>query len=127
MKHKRILHVPTEDELFDPVIYRRLWMIYRNVIMCRISRRNLLDVISLAFIHSPTIYLCYRDGTPFRFDDVDEIFGDDPDMRWISVFLEANSCYSGPKRHSRMRMRLIILFLFVKIKYPRFTRYLEKR
>ena len=108
-----IVHVVTRSSLTEPY-YRRLWMASRNL---SIPRRGWLDELA------GTIYdfrgkVFYPSGEPFVIPCIDELFGDDPDARWMSLYLEAGQSGDFPRRISRKFERIQIIDLYFRVKYP---------
>ncbi|MEW8626261.1 MAG: hypothetical protein AB2551_10955 [Candidatus Thiodiazotropha sp.] len=124
----KIVYVPTDAELLDPPKYRVQWMIARNVVMAapEMSRRKLLDDMSIIFARNGDKVFRYRNGMPYVLPDIDEIFANDPDMRSLSHYLESDESDYNPRRISRKPERLRIFNLYIKLKHPRFIKHLEK-
>ena len=103
-------------------------MIYRNVVMTDpdMSRRKLLDAISIAFARAGDCAFRFRGGRPYAVPDIDAVFGNDCDMRWLSHYLEGDGSGDYPKRMSRKPERLRLLHLYLKLRYPRFIPHLDR-
>lgn len=122
----RIEKVPPQEEVLTPVTYRRTWIIWRNVIMPHTSSRKVLDDMSVTFANCRDVELQNYDGTPYELPDLDEVFGNDCEMRSFRHFLEADSSGWRPRRISRKPERLRVLIAYIKVKHPRFSKYLGK-
>lgn len=90
------------------------------------SRRKVLDEISIAFANCQHLNIRHSNGMPYETPYIDDIFSHDDEMRWLSYYLESNKSGSCPRRVSRKPERLRVLNLFIKIRYPRFIHHLEK-
>lgn len=119
----------TDEALKNPARYRTQWMIVRNVVMAKkgMSRRKLKDEMSLVFAHAGHAVFPFRNGGRYLLPDIDDVFGKDPDMRSLSHYLEADDSGLHPRRMSRKPERLRVINLYLKLKYPRFIRHLERR
>ena len=122
------LTVPTDAELKNEHKYRQQWIVLRNVMTKnpaeKISRRKLLDEMSLAFANHYHLYdIQHINGATFELPlCLDEVFGNDADMRWLSDYLAHDNSGLSPRRMSKKIMRLRIIYLFLKIKFPRASR-----
>lgn len=94
--------------------YRRLWLAVRNV---KITRRDWLDEIADLLRDYDGCIFTPR-GHPYEPPLVDEIFGDDIDMRWLGYYLKPDITGYYPRIRSRKIERLQLLDLYFKIKYP---------
>ena len=121
---KTTVLAPTVQEAEDKTIQIRLWLIYKNLIMPHTSRREWLDLLSLALIRRD-IQIVTRCGTPFEYAVLEEIFVSDPVMRWLSLFLEPDPTGSYPKRFPKSTLRIQMLILYSKIEFPTLGHHLE--
>jgi len=117
--NKRIIYLATTQELILESYYWRLWITVKNL---PIARRNWLNEIADTFRDFEGVVI-ERSGKPFPLPLVDDIFGDDPDMRWFSYYLKPN--HSGIFPHSRIRKleRLQLLDVYFRIKHPDIARH----
>lgn len=118
-KKKEVIFVATKAELQTEHYYRRLWLAARNI---SLPRRGWLDELA-ACLYEYRGKIIYRSGEPFPIPDVDEVFGDDPDMRWLSYYLTADKSGFSPNRISRKFERVQIIDLYFRIKYPKIARH----
>jgi hypothetical protein len=109
-----------EFTLTDPAIllsehyYRRLWLAVRNV---EIPRRAWLDELAdLIRDYDGVIYTHER--LPYELPLVDEVFGDDLDMRWLGYYLLPDQTGAAPRMKSRKIERLQLLDMYFQVKYP---------
>lgn len=107
--------------LTDPAIllsehyYRRLWIAVKNV---PIPRRAWLD--ELADVIRDCDGMIYtHDGEPYIIPVIDEVFGDDFDMRWLGYYLLADDKEDMPLIKSRKIERLQLLDLYFQVRYPK--------
>ncbi|MEE8058043.1 MAG: hypothetical protein V3T17_09420 [Pseudomonadales bacterium] len=105
-KRKRIIYVATTKELLNMSYYRRLWLAARNI---SIPRRAWLDELANT-LRDFNGNVIHRSGIPYDLPLVDEIFGDDYDMRWLGYYLQPDKIGKSPKSISRKleRLRLIV-------------------
>ena len=116
---KRTIYLLTHDELTSESYYRRLWMAVKST---PIPRRKWLDELADTFRDFDGVVI-HRSGKPFAIPLVDDVFGDDPDLRWLGYYLEATPCGSRPKSRSRKTKRLQLLDLYFRIKHPEIARH----
>lgn len=121
-KNKRVIYLATTQEIHSESYYRRLWMATRSI---SIPRRRWLDEIADTFRDFDGTVV-KRSGNPFSIPMVDDIFGNDPDMRWFGYYLKANHRGSLPKSKSRKLERLQVLDLYFRIKHPDISRHFGK-
>tara|TARA_R110002072_G_C7549702_1_gene499103 strand:+ start:32 stop:418 length:387 start_codon:yes stop_codon:yes gene_type:complete len=95
--------------------YRRLWLATRNI--C-IPRREWLDELADTFRDYEGEIKTHR-GLPYELPLVDDVFGDDDDMRWLGYYLKPDATGLYPNTISRKVERLQILDLYFRIKHPR--------
>ena len=114
------LRPQTTFTLTEPAIllsehyYRRLWLAVKNV---SIPRRAWLDELAdLVRDYDGVIYT--HDGLPYDPPLIDEVFGDDFDMRWLGYYLLADANGDSPKMKCRKLERLQLLDLYFQMKYP---------
>lgn len=94
--------------------YRRLWLAVKNV---PIPRRAWLDELA-DFLRDCDGLIYTHDGQPYPVPLVDELFGDDFDMRWLGYYLVPDETGDYPKMKSRKIERLQLLDLYFQLKYP---------
>lgn len=117
---KRVFLV-TDEEL-DTHYYLRLWLAGRNV-SC--SRRGWLNEIADALRdYDGTIWAA--DGEAFEIPLVDDVFGNDADMRWMSDYLRPCESGDGPLRISARPMRVKLIDLYFRIKHPNIARHFKR-
>lgn len=103
--------VATDEQLSNLDYYCSLW---RAVHDAGIPRRAWLDAIADAFRDfEGEIY--HRSGELYDIPLVDDVFGDDPEMRWLGYYLRADDTGSAPKCMSRKLERLRVLDLYFRI------------
>lgn len=120
--NKRTVYLASSEELNSESYYRRLWMATRNI---SIPRRDWLDEIADTFRDFEGRIL-YRSGKAFYTPLVDDIFGNDPDMRWLGYYLKSAHNKNLPQSKSRKIERLQMLDLYFKIKHPDIARHFDK-
>jgi hypothetical protein len=96
-KTKRTIFAATQEEVLSQSYYYRLWLAIRNV---KISRRSWLDELANTFRDFDGVIIT-RDGLPFYIPCIDEVFGDDPDLRWLSYYMMSDESGNCPKMFSR--------------------------
>lgn len=109
---RKTVFVAREDQLTNPQYYARLWLAARNV---PIARREWLDAIADA-LRDFDGEILYAPGVPYKIPCVDEVFGDDPDMRWMKDFLAASEPEMKPLRFSRKIERLRMIDLYFRVR-----------
>lgn len=115
---KRIIYLATPDELNDIHYLRRLWMAIKNV---KISRRSWLEELTATFRDFNGIVL-YRSDVPYKMPDIDDLFGNDPTMRWLGYFLATPPRNEKAPARTRVIERLRVLDLYFRIKHPHISR-----
>ncbi len=118
---KRVF-LATDAELSDNHYYLRLWLAARNV-AC--SRRGWLNEIADTLRdYDGTIWA--PNGEVYVVPLVDDVFGDDADMRWMSDYLR--SCPDGeqPRRVSSRPSRVRLIDLYFKIRHPEVARHFKR-
>jgi len=113
-KNNRVVTVATKSELLNEHYYRRLWLAARNI---SIPRRGWLDEIADCFCQYRGS-IVYRSGELFPIPLVDNVFGDDFDMRWLSTYLGADESGTSPNIISRKLERLQLIDLYFRIQHP---------
>lgn len=113
---KRVITVATKAELKKPELYKHTWARARKV---SLPRRKWLDAISHCFLRRD-IRIVDEQGNPFDIPDIDDAFGDDPDMRWLSYYLKDNG-NSGPLHRVRLFHRVKLIHLYLEIEHPETT------
>lgn len=120
-KKKNVITVATKDELMTESYYRRLWIAARNL---SIPRRGWLDKIAACFCDFQGD-IVLSDGKPYDIPFVDDVFGDDQDMRWLSYYLSADKTGKLPRMISRKIERVQVIDLYFRIKHPQIAEYFE--
>ena len=120
--NKRTVYLATPEEVQRESYYRRLWIATKNI---SIPRRDWLDEIADTFRDFEGRVLEYP-GKAFYTPLVDDIFGNDPDMRWLSYYLKSAYNKNLPQSKSRKIERLQMLDLYFKIKHPDIARHFGK-
>jgi hypothetical protein len=111
---KQKLQLTHPSILLGEHYYRRLWLATRNV---EISRRDWLDELADTFrdfqgtIERPN-------GEAYELPLVDDVFGDDEEMRWLGYYLKPDTSGLYPRSKSRKVERLQLLDLYFRIKHP---------
>lgn len=114
--------VARDDQLTDPQYYARLWLAARNA---PITRRDWLDAIADA-VRDFDGQIVYAPGIPYRIPCVDEIFGDDPEMRWLGHYLTAGDPDgTTPLRRCTKLERLRLMDLYFRIRHPEIAKHFE--
>jgi len=102
--------------------YRRLWIATRNI---SIPRREWLNEIADALRDYDGMILDEYERR-FCIPLVDEVFGDDPDMRWISYYMRPDNSGDHPVSKSRKFKRLQLIDLYFKIRHPDIARHFKR-
>jgi len=119
LENNRKITVATSETLFNEYYYRRLWLATRNM---KIPRRLWLDEIADTFRDYNGVIINHL-GNRFRIPLVDEVFGDDSDMRWLSYYLRPDDSGDNPVSRSRKFRRLQLIDLYFRIKHPKIARH----
>lgn len=119
---KRVTTVATSAELKNEHYYRRLWVAARNI---ELPRRMWLDELAACFRDYRGDIL-YPSGEPFPIPYVDDAFGDDPDMRWLSYYLSTDETGKEPRSVSRKIERIQLIDLYFRIKHPAIARHFSR-
>ena len=118
-ENKRVIIVATKAELLSEPYYRRLWIATRNV---GISRRDWLDEIADCFRDYDGLSR-YPSGEPYPIPFVDDVFGDDPDVRWMSDYLATDESGLSPRTITRKMERVQLIDLYFRIGHPLIARH----
>ena len=116
-----VIYIATAEELLSRSYYCRLWVAARNISIST-SRRSWLDAIADA-IRDYKGLICHPGGARYKIPIVDDIFGGDHDMRWLSYFLLPDDSGRLPKMKTRKVERLRLIDLFFKIRHPDIARH----
>ena len=119
---KRKITLTHPQILLSEHYYRRLWLATRNV---EIARRQWLDELADTFRDFDGEITDSFD-LPYELPLVDDVFGDDPDMRWLGYYLKPDLGGHYPHARSRKIERLQLLDLYFRIKHPKVTAHFEK-
>lgn len=117
-KTKSRIYVATRHELRTPSYYNRLWIAARNA---AISRRSWLDEIADA-IRDFDGSILDELGLDYPIPDIDEVFGNDSEMRWFGYYLKENR-FGYPFSTSQKFERLRMVDLYFKIRHPDIARH----
>ncbi len=108
-KHSIIL--ASQKQLEDRAYYVQLWRAVRRLSISRRAwRERLADML-----RDYEGELLYAPGVPYQIPFVDDIFGNDHDMRWMGYYLKADASGNHPLIISRHLERLRLLDLYVRI------------
>lgn len=118
----RTVVVATRAELKNEHYYRRLWLAARNI---SLSRRRWLDELA-ACVYDFRGSIIHPSGDPYIIPDIDTLFGNDPDMRWLSYFLGTDTSGFSPRAMSRKFERVQFIDLYFKIKHPNIAAHFGK-
>lgn len=118
---KQYVSLTHPARLLSEHYYRRLWLAVRNV---RIARRQWLDELADTFRDFEGEILT-ASGLPYELPLVDDVFGDDEDMRWLGYYLKPDISGVYPRARSRKIERLQILDLYFRIKYPDIAKHFD--
>ena len=122
-KKRRQVYVATKAELLNFHYYARLWISVKNL---NIPRRDWLDELANAFRDADEeVEILYRSGFQYSLPEIDDVFTD-PDMRWMSGFLEPHPREMRPARQCRSFKKLRILDLYMKVKHPALAEHFAK-
>lgn len=113
-----VVFVATAEQLSTPSYYRRLWLSVRNLNICRL---HWMDVIADTLRDYDGV-ICYPNGAPYEIPDIDEVFGNDPNMRWFGYYVESDVTGRLPATKARKVDRLRLLDLYFKIQFPELAR-----
>lgn len=114
LRPKRVVTLATNAELKNEHYYRRLWIAVKGF---NLTRRAWIEELAGCFrdFDGEVVYLS---GQHFEIPDLDELFGDDPDMRWMGYYLEPGDKPDFPKSKSWKLERLRMLDLYFRIRFP---------
>ncbi|MCY7297295.1 hypothetical protein [Alteromonas sp. a30] len=118
-KIKNVVFVATREELESQSYYRRLWIATRNV---KIPRRSWLDAIANTMRDFDGLIIT-RAGEVYNIPDIDAVFGDDPDLRWLGYYMQPDGSGEFPKMRTRKYQRLELLDLYFRINHPSIARH----
>ena len=121
-KTKRRIRLTHPTTLLSEHYYRRMWLATRNI---NISRRDWLDELADTFRDYDGIILT-PNGTAYEIPLVDDVFGDDFEMRWMGYYLKPDVSGLYPKSKSRKIERLQLLDLYFRIKHPNIAKHFQK-
>lgn len=116
---KQKIQLRHPDVLFSEHYYRRLWLATRNV---NVARRDWLDELADTFRDFPGDIVT-ASGHPYDLPFVDDVFGDDTEMRWMGYYLKSDDSGLFPKTKCRKLERLQLLDLYFRIKYPKIAQH----
>lgn len=121
-ENEHCVFVATDEELSDIHYYLRVWLAARNL---PISRRRWLDEIADTFRdYEGTIW--GTDGEVYEIPLVDEVFGGDYEMRWMSGYLRPDSTGTRPDQLTPRLERVRLIDLYFKIRYPQLARHFKR-
>jgi hypothetical protein len=112
----------TDDELSGTHYYLRVWLAARNL---PIGRRRWLDEIADTFRDYRGI-IWAPDGKVYEVPLVDDIFGDDADMRWMSDYLRPDMTGNAPHQFTLRLDRVRLIDLYFKIRCPEIARHFKR-
>ncbi len=119
---KRSVSLTRPSVIASEHYYRRLWLATKNL---QIPRRDWLDELADTFrdydgqIRTPS-------GDPYKLPFIDEVFGDDFEMRWMGYYLRPDVSGRYPRSKSRKIERLQLLDLYFRIKHPQIAQHFSK-
>lgn len=102
------------EVLLSEHYYRRLWLAVKNV---GIPRRAWLDELADTLRDIEGVIYTH-DNDLYDIPLVDDVFGDDMDMRWLGYYLSADITGCQPRSKSRKIERLQLLDLYFQVKHP---------
>ena len=123
-KPKRKVTTASDLELIDPTYYRRLWLAARNISE-KVPRRGWLDELADCFRDFDGD-IVYPTGEIFQLPDLDEVFGDDAEARWLSYYLKPDESGVNPKSRVRKIERLRMIDLYFRIKHHSIASHFNK-
>lgn len=119
--NENCVFLATDEELSDTHYYLRVWLAARNI---SIGRRAWLDEIADAFRDfDGTIWA--PDGKVFEVPLVDDVFGPDQEMRWMSDYLRPDNTGLHPDQFSSRLDRVRLIDLYFRIRYPQIARHFK--
>lgn len=122
MYKKLSMTIASQEQLKNKHYYHRLWMAVSSQ---PFTRRGWLDELADTFRDYEGV-IFDQDGKAFEIPLVDEVFGDDPDMRWLSYYLQSAANGDCPKSRSYKFERLQLFDLYFKIKFPKIARHFPR-
>ena len=109
---QRIL-VASDHQLVNKAFYRdQVWKPALQAHDDLRSRTAWLNALTLIYDYDGRLY--FRDGRPYRPQDIDEVFND-PQNRWMSNFLKADTSGQQPAQTSRLLERLRMINLYCRL------------
>lgn len=102
--------------------YRRLWLATKN---SDVPRRVWLDELANTFRDFNGEILT-PDGQPYDLPFIDDVFGDDYEMRWMGYYLKPDVSGVYPKSKTRKVERLQLIDLYFRLKHPQIARHFSK-
>jgi hypothetical protein len=109
-----VIYLVTNWQLQDRNYYVRLWRAVRSL---NYSRRQWRERLS-DMLRDYNGAIHYAPGVPFKIPLVDDVFGNDEGMRWLSYYLKADTSDRRPLMKSRSFERLRLLDLYIRIHHP---------
>lgn len=119
---KQKIRLAHPSVLLSEPYYRRLWMAVRNA---KIARRDWLDELADTF-RDFSGEIVTPSGVPYEIPFVDDVFGDDEDMRWFGYYLQTDPSGEYPRCKCRKIERLQLLDLYFRIKQPHIARHFNR-
>ena len=119
---KHSIRLTNPAMLLSEHYYRRLWLAVRNT---DIARRDWLDELADTFRDYDGMILTAT-GLPYELPFIDDVFGDDLDMRWLGYYLKPDITGFNPRTRCRKLERLQLLDLYFRIKHPHVARHFDK-
>ena len=90
-----------------------------------IPRRSWLDAIA-DILRDFDSLIIHRSGKTYAIPAIDNVFGDDPDLRWLGYYLQPDGPGEYPKMRTRKYQRLELLDLYFRINHPDIARHFAK-
>lgn len=110
---KKCIYLPPLQRFREIAPYNRQRMVIANI---GLSRRKLLEEISITFARQNVEIYCHT-GMRYYLREIDVIFGNDPDMRWLSNYLASDK--DGMPRYMSDKLdRLVYLYVFAEVRLP---------
>ena len=110
------------DLILSEHYYRRLWLAVRNT---NIPRRDWLDELADTFRDFDGVIVTPL-GQPYDLPMIDDVFGDDFEMRWMGYYLQPDESGMRPRSKCRKIERLQLLDLYFRIKHPKIAQHFDK-
>ena len=118
----KIITLTRPSTILSDSYYKRLWLAVRNL---NIPRRNWLDELADTFRDFDGQILTANNRI-YELPLIDELFGDDFEMRWMGYYMRADITGNYPRSKSRKIERLQILDLYFRIKYPNIAQHFSR-